>query len=400
MPRSIGHKQCTSSIALLLVCLLLGVGKKLISQDSSRHTAKLTGVSLLQWPEALKMADFILSLQTADGAVVDEAGGNRVNEDSNMDYALIGLGAAYSATKDPKYLQGLENGIKWLAAREEMRDPRWKGSWYLAYSAKSGEHIPTAPGPGMSDARGVDATSALFVYLLYLDQRLSGNKTLINTYAANGRAALDFVIHNNLAADGFSQSSWLLSSKNSEWMLFREKYSADQGDVYLGMHAGNLLYRYPRYRHIAEFLRRETPRRMFLTKEHRYSLGINEHGQLDASDDGNGAAFSQGYLTWMWGDTKQNRTATQWLRSKVKPDGSIVTLPEKPSYSLNIAMLGMADAALSNPPPLQSLRWLIKTTYDAKTGGIRHSPEPSDKSESNNEAAFCVIAYLRFPPFA
>lgn len=182
-------------------------------------------------------------------------------------------------------------------------------------------------------------------------------------------------------------------------MLFREKYSADQGDVYLGMHAGDLLYRDARYKHTAEFLRKETPSRMFLASEHRYGLGIDEHGQLDTSDDGNGAAFSQGYLTWMWGDIEENRAATQWLRSKVRPNGSIVTLTGKPAYSLNVAMLGMANAALSNPQPLQSLRWLIDTTYDSKTGGVRHSPEPGDKSESNNEAAFCVIAFLRFLPF-
>ncbi|HUD14728.1 MAG TPA: hypothetical protein VMQ56_13840, partial [Terracidiphilus sp.] len=69
------------------------------------------------------MADFILSLQTPNGAIVDEPGGTKVNEDSNMEYALIGVGAAYASSKQDKYLEGLERGIKWLADREEMSDP-------------------------------------------------------------------------------------------------------------------------------------------------------------------------------------------------------------------------------------------------------------------------------------
>jgi len=80
------------------------------------------------------MADFILSLQTSDGAMVDEPGGTKVNEDSNMEYALIGLGAAYEASRDPKYLQGLEKGIQWLAnSRRDERSPL-EGQLYFAYS--------------------------------------------------------------------------------------------------------------------------------------------------------------------------------------------------------------------------------------------------------------------------
>jgi hypothetical protein len=376
------------------------ITRGMLSQDSPQRVSKAYVVDSSPKLEALKMADFLLALQTANGAIVDEAGGKRVNEDSNMEYALIGLGAAYSATKNPKYLEGLENGIKWLAAREEMNDPRWRGSWYLAYSSKSDEHLPTAAGPGVSDARGVDATSALFVYLLYLDQRLSGNRILADTYAENGRAALEFIIKYNLDKDGFSQSSWLYTDNDSKWVLFKEKYSADQGDVYLGMHAGELLYEDPRFRQIAASLRKATPSKMFSPEAERYGLGVDEHGQLDTSDDGNSAAFSQGYLTWMWGNTRENRAATEWLRAKVGQDGSIVTVPGKPAFSLSIAMLGLADAALSNAPPVPSLHWLIETTYDPKTGGVRHSSELSDKSESNNETAFCVIAFLRFLPFA
>jgi hypothetical protein len=63
-----------------------------------------------------------------------------------------------------------------------------------------------------------------------------------------------------------------------------------------------------------------------------------------------------------------------------KPDGAIVTVPGKPSYSLTIAMLGMADAALASPEPADSLRWMIAHIYDSQTGGVRHSLDPSDNA--------------------
>ncbi len=346
------------------------------------------------------MADFILSLQNAGGAIPDEKGAATVNQDSNMEYALIGLGAAYAATRDRKYLDGLENGIKWLAEREEMSDPRWKGSWYYVYSANAPyAEIPTSPGAGITDARGVDATSALFAYLLYLDEKLRANKTLVQRYGTNARAGLDFVINHNLDSDGFSRSSWHLYSSDGQWHLYTEKYSADQGDVYLGMHAGELLFHDTKYARVAQFLRAKTPAQLFSSSEQRYGLGIHEDGKLDTSDDGNSAAFSQGYLSWMWGDSAQNRAALRWLQAKIGSDGSIVSVPGKPAYSLNVAMLALAEKSLGQPAPAKSLRWLVNTTYDRETGGVRRSPDAADRHEFNNETGFILLGYLGFLPF-
>ena len=115
-----------------------------LAQATANGEATRSGYGPSEWPQALRMADFILSLQNASGAIVDERGVLTVNEDSNMEYALIGLGAAYASTKDVKYLHGLEKGIEWLADREEMSDPKWKGSWYYVYSANAPYgHIPT-----------------------------------------------------------------------------------------------------------------------------------------------------------------------------------------------------------------------------------------------------------------
>ncbi len=149
----------------LLTCWL--PGQTLFAQGPGNSMeGPVSGYGQLAWPEAVRMADFILLLQNAGGAIPDEKGVITVNQDSNMEYALIGLGAAYAATKDRKYLDGLERGIKWLAEREEMSDPRWTGSWYYVYSANPPyAKIPTSPGTGITDARGVDATSTLFAYL-------------------------------------------------------------------------------------------------------------------------------------------------------------------------------------------------------------------------------------------
>jgi len=85
-----------------------------LAQANARGEADKGGYGLSQWPQALRMADFILSLQNASGAIPDERGAITVNEDSNMEYALIGLGAAYGASKDVKYLNGLEKGSSGL----------------------------------------------------------------------------------------------------------------------------------------------------------------------------------------------------------------------------------------------------------------------------------------------
>ena len=370
------------------------------AQATANGEAARSGYGTSEWPQALRMADFILSLQNASGAIPDERGVISVNEDSNMEYALIGLGAAYAASKDAKYLDGLEKGIQSLADREEMKDPQWKGSWYYVYSAEAPySRIPTSPGPGLTDVRGVDATSSLFVYLLYLDQRLTGRSTLAQANAGNARAALDFVLNRNLDRDGLSRSSWQLHRSDGRWHFFQEKYSADQGDVYLGMHAGELLYHNARYAHAAEVLKTQTPVRIFPSSLQRYALGMDEHGRLDSGDDGNSAAFSQGYLSWMWGNTASNQAAVRWLRSKVQPDGSIVSVPGKPAFSLNVAMLAMASRSLAQPAPRKSLQWLVDNTYDSNTGGIRRNPAANGNHEYNNETAFCLLGFLGFLPF-
>lgn len=344
---------------------------------------------------ATHIADFILNLQTAEGAIPDRPRVATVNEDSNMEYALMGLAAAYLATKDPRYRDGLERGIRWLAAREEMTDPVWKGSWRYVYSALPPfAAIPTPPGEGITDVRGVDATSTLFVYLLYLHQRVTGTNTLAGMYAANAKAALDFVIRHNLDKDGFSQSSWQKHASDGQWHIYAVKYSADQGDVYLGMKAGALLYHIAKYEQVARFLKRSTPQRFFIKSDRRYALGLNEKHELDTTP----YVFAQGYLAWIWGDTPQNRQAVAWMQSKIQRDGSMAEPSRKSASSLSVAMLALADAALQQPPPSRSVHWLLTLPYDSVTGAVHETADPHSY-QYNNVAGFCVMSLLRFLPF-
>jgi len=46
-------------------------------------------------------------------------GADQSQRRSNMEYALIGVGAAYASSKQDKYLEGFGRGIKWLADRED-----------------------------------------------------------------------------------------------------------------------------------------------------------------------------------------------------------------------------------------------------------------------------------------
>jgi len=160
------------------------------------------------------------------------------------------------------------------------------------------------------------------------------------------------------------------------------------------MHAGAILYHVSEYERIAHFLNESTPHRLFAKARGRYGLGLDEKGILDPLP----YVFAQGYLAWMWGDSRENRQGLVWLRSKVRGDGSLVEASGKPADSLNVAVLSMSDAALRQPGPSQSLRWLMTKAYDPATGGVHETGNPASY-EYNNVAGFCVIGLLGFLPF-
>lgn len=200
------------------------------------------------------------------------------------------LAAAYAASGERRYLDGLEHGIRWLADREEMADPRWRGSWFYAYSATAPfGPIPTSPGGGVSDVRGVDATSALFAYLVWLHRELSGSPALAAELEPNVRAALEFILARNRSPDGFFASSW--QRRGGRWRLWRYRYAADQGDVHLGLHAGVLLYGDPRYGSAAGLLSDRVERAFFSHRIGRFALGTDPDGTRDRSPEGFNGIF-------------------------------------------------------------------------------------------------------------
>jgi hypothetical protein len=337
------------------------------------------------------MADFILNLQDSGGAIKDGPGGKICNEDSNMEYALLGLAAAYKKSGDPKYLAGFEKGIDWLAAREDMSTTQWRGSWYYTYSCSYPySHIATSPGAGITDVRGVDTTSAYFAYLLYIHRQLTHGDTYVTKYAENAKAALNFVLQNNWSVDGTSISSWQLI--NGSWVRWNYEYTADNADVYLGMRAGALLFdgATPYYKQYADGLQQKIPALFYDSAKGRYAEG-RDGGALDWSNEPD-ALFPQGYASWAIGGATvtANLAAYQWLTNRVQADGSIVAYSGDPGYSLIVSNYLMAAAALGKNEPLNSANWLITVPYDPVTGGVHDTRDPST-DETNNIAGFAIL---------
>ncbi|AOJ11057.1 hypothetical protein WS71_28490 [Burkholderia mayonis] len=359
---------------------------------NTSSTGSTSGTST-QSTMALQMANFILAQQDINGAIPDEAGSGTANTDSDMEYALIGLAAAYGATHDAKYLTGLEKGIAWLAAREEMTDPNWKGSWRYVYSMTPPYNpIPTSPGTGIADVRGVDATSALFVYLLYLDRQLTGSTALVTQYGANGRAALDFVLAKNINPSGYSGSSWQLPVGSTTWQFWPYEYAADQGDVYLGMNAGGLLFPdNPKYAAKASFLKTNVPSQFYMANAQRYSVGRDTGAPLD-SDLGIDTIFPQGYLPWVFGANSQSMGSIQWMINQTAADGSIRSPSTDPAYALSNVILLLGAPTQGMQAPSTTLPWIVNNVLDPQTYGIHDYPGSPD--QELNVSGFAVAALL------
>lgn len=345
----------------------------------------------------LAAADFILSLQNSDGRIMDCPDSDVVNEDSNMEYACIGLAAAYKYSGEQKYLDGLVKAIHWLASREEMTDSFWKGSWFYAYEVNAPYNpYPLSPGDGIDDVRGVDATSALFVYILYLHKTISGDPSLAVLYEDNARAALDFLLVHNYDSVKYFYSSWQKSS--GVWNLWDYRYSADQADVYLGLRAGFLLYGDANYGTAADKISDNTAVDFFNDSEENFAIGMENDDSLDTGFEEFNSIFPQGYLAWVFGSSDQTRAAYAWLKSKKKDDGGIYCYTGDPEYSLSVAVFVLAATALGQDSPWDSFDWIGIETYDKRDGGI-HDTKNGGREKYSNVAGFTAAAMLNFNSF-
>lgn len=334
---------------------------------------------------ALRIADYILSLQLPAGAILDSKGDTMVNEDSNMEYALIGLAAAYNRTRDVKYLEGLRKGVEWLGANMTMGDPFWAGSFPLYF---------TAPGlAGNYATRGVDATSSLFVYCTYLHQRLSGSTTLRDKYEPQIRAALSFLDAHNTSKDGFSLSSWVNGT------LWAYEYAADQVDVYLGWEAARIMFPGdPHYSERAAFYRNNIQKTFFMAGKGRYSIGRDEGSALESTFDGFDGIFPNGYLPWALGPSDLNSKSLSWLESRMQADGSMLIGKQTRAYALTAAIYLCGCVGTGRSPQQPPIDWLCNAMFDARTGGVNDST--TDNTKYSNVSGFSVVGLLGFTAFA
>lgn len=341
----------------------------------------------------IKMADFILGLQCRNGAIRDCAGAVTANTDSNMEYALIGLGAAYQQTADRRYLKGLKKGIGWLA-RTECMSGSFKGSWWYACNV-SGRHTAFKASGDVTDVRGVDTTSALFVYLLYLDKKLDPDSVLSARYRRNALAAMNFIEKKSRDEDGLTRSSFQRGT-DRKWRIYNCKYSADQGDVYLGLQAAALLYDKDKYQPLADELKQKTESTFFSSDQGRYCVSI-EDGTADMSVSDFGPIQSQGFLPWMWGSDTANDAAAAWLAGKVRSDGSLSCFDSDPLYAMSAAMYGLAMNGTGGQKPEGTYSWLLGKLFDSSSGGVMDSM--AETEEDCNVAAFSIIALTGMLPF-
>lgn len=347
---------------------------------------------------ALRIADWLVERQEAGGALPDYGEGEVCNEDSNMEYALVGVAAAYRQSRDPRYLDALERGIRWLAARQDLAPDAWRGSWRYVYACSPPyDPVPTSPGPDVTDVRGVDSTNALFVYLLYVHRELSGSDALAAALAPSARAALEFMLVSNRDGSPFTFSSWQLAG--GAWTLWRYRYTADQADVYLGLRAGSALLDGPerRYELAAEAILGGLGETFFDAAAGRWAVGIDEQGGLDDSASF-AVVFAQGWVPWALGRTPETSASYRWLLATSQPDGALVVFDGDPGFTLSADVLALAATSLGEPRPDAALRWILSTTYDPASGAVRDTRAPESATFAN-VAGLTVAALLGQRPF-
>ncbi len=223
---------------LVINIALLGIAPNCLSYTLTQHQLG-----------AMEMADHILLLQHTNGAISDYLDDNstpaeQVNDGSNMDYAMMGLIAAFDIAShmnppDPRsvdYRTAVENGMMFLAACQTMDSSLFHGTWYDSF-------LPVGT-PLNDQVRAVDTTTVLFVYVLYLMETYY-NTTYPSLYD-NAQAALDFLLTHSVDEDmynnKFTFSHYKWDSVNEEWKTHNIQYAADNVEVYMGMKAGVALF--------------------------------------------------------------------------------------------------------------------------------------------------------------
>lgn len=310
---------------------------------------------------AIRAANYILSNQDPGGAIRDAANTTAVNMDNNMNYAMVGLAAAFQATRVPRFLEGMRRGLLWLASVQEA-----DGAWHWGYLTP--QYRPFVSeyyrALGITDIKGVDAIQAYYAYTLFLYVQLSGDRGLRERLLPTARSGIEYLIAHNY--DGrFFYSSW--QQRGGQWYRLDQQYSAGQADVFLGLMAMWRLSGEARYLEMALRLRRDL--RVFFRQD---AWGISR-------DDASGYRFSNGYLPYVFGIAEGLR----WLAGH--QDGSAIAAA---SLALGLQANGLpADEPLGALADLQGPR-----------GGVAVSSDPAFRGYYyTNDAGFAILAWLGGP---
>jgi len=350
-------------------------------------------------PRVRTMADFLLARQTPDGCIPDAPGDVRANCDSSMEYALLALAHAYHATGADRFRRALRDGIEWLANTMEKQERPWVGSWRFAYSAKAPYvPLPTSPGDGLEDARGVSSTSALFVYLVAVYTHLTKDTTLAHKVRPCTRAALEFLLERNRGPNGLFYGGWQREKGVTAWKLDRMQYAASQAEVYLGLRAGGWLLGHSQYRQAADKLARHVPQLLFDRQHRAFGVALDLEGRIVPPSETWEGYFPQGYLAWAFPPTDETRDALRWLRARQAPDNSFRRKKEDPPYILPAAAfcLGARRLGLYSNDCQQAQRWLRDVALTPE-GGVRDFAQPGAPVHSRL-AGWVAAAWLGAEP--
>ena len=346
------------------------------------------------------VGDFLLAQQTRHGAIPDAPGSVRANENSNMEHALLALAYAYRHTGSDRFRRGFRAGIAWLAERMETREKGWVGSWRYAYSAKAPYFaLPTSPGEGAADARGLSATSGLFVYLVVLYTELTGDTVPAKKYRTHCRAALEFILDRNLAPNGLVYNGWQRIQGDGDWTQFRRQRAVDQAAVYLGLRAGYYLLQSRRIGLAAQKVERQVFRLLYDTERRVFAPALRARARRIPPGDDWESYFTQGCLAWVFGRSDETRNAVKWLEERHAPDGSIRAKKEQQPFTLAATAFCLATRRLDveSKKRIKTKRWLRDVALTAK-GGIRDFAHPR-APVYNNLAGWTVLAWASADPF-
>ncbi|HPD16361.1 MAG TPA: hypothetical protein PLE19_15515 [Planctomycetota bacterium] len=349
-------------------------------------------------PRVREVADFALAQQTPQGCIPDAPGALRANEDGAMARSLLAAAYAYRTTGRVAYRNAWRDGIKWLALAME-RDGQWAGTWHHAHAAQT-PHValPTALDGGAQDTRGCSSAAALFLYHVALYTDLATDDSLAVACRPHVYAALDFLLEKNRGPNDLFYLGWVQPKGQDTWELCRRQRARDQADVLLGLWAGSFLTGQARCRLAASRLEQHIPQHLFHKREQAFATAIDEAGSLIPPVDDAESQFTQAYLAWVLGASRETEAALKWLEARMAPDGSFRKRKDDRAFVLPVAAYCLGAGRVGNRfNDIRKARTWLRDFAVTPKGGIREFIAP-DAPVRNDLAGWVILAWLTPDP--